>query len=162
MAAQLKFENRWAISLTFYDGCNYLSKRSLVKGPWIWPPIFAILGAADLAGWLPHGHILSFGRDTWSLDWRRLCSQNQKLCVHSRLGVVNVDIDIYRKVSNIRRTKCHNLNDSRLVLQLSVPNPLKPSVKSIMKMSFEQRRQAMLQLHLSYRQFYCQLRCVLY
>ena len=38
----------------------------------------------------------------------------------------------YRKVSNIRRTKCQNLNDSRLVLQLSVPNPLKPSVKSIM------------------------------
>ena len=40
----------------------------------------------------------------------------------------------YRKVSYIRRTKCQNLNDSRLVLQLSVPNPLKPSVKSIMKM----------------------------
>ena len=40
----------------------------------------------------------------------------------------------YRKVSNIRRTKCQNLNDSRLVLQLSLPNPLKPSVKSIMKM----------------------------
>ena len=38
------------------------------------------------------------------------------------------------KVSNIRRTKCQHLNDSRLVLQLSVPNPLKPSVKSIMKM----------------------------
>ena len=40
----------------------------------------------------------------------------------------------YRKVSNIRRTKCQHLNDSRLVLQLSEPNPLKPSVKSIMKM----------------------------
>ena len=40
----------------------------------------------------------------------------------------------YRKVSNIRRSICQNLNDSRLVLQLSVPNPLKPSVKSIMKM----------------------------
>ena len=40
----------------------------------------------------------------------------------------------YRKVSNIRRTKCQNLDDSRLVLQLSVVNPLKPSVKSIMKM----------------------------
>ena len=40
----------------------------------------------------------------------------------------------YRKISNIRRTKCQNLNDSRFVLQLSVPNPLKPSVKSIMKM----------------------------
>ena len=44
------------------------------------------------------------------------------------------DISIYRKVSNIRRTKCQNLNDSRLVLQLSVPNPLTPSVKSIMKL----------------------------
>ena len=40
----------------------------------------------------------------------------------------------YRKVSNIRRTKCQNLNDSRNVLQLSVPNPLMPSFKSIMKM----------------------------
>ena len=40
----------------------------------------------------------------------------------------------YRKVSIIRRTKYQNLNDSRLILQLSVPNPLMPSVKSIMKM----------------------------
>ena len=40
----------------------------------------------------------------------------------------------YRKVSNIRCTKYQNLNDSHLILQLSVPNPLKPSVKSIMKM----------------------------
>ena len=40
----------------------------------------------------------------------------------------------YCKVFNIRRTKYQNLNDSCLVLQLSVPNPLKPSVKSIMKM----------------------------
>ena len=40
----------------------------------------------------------------------------------------------YRKVSNIRRTKFQNLNDSRLVLQLSVPNSLKPSVKSITQM----------------------------
>ena len=41
---------------------------------------------------------------------------------------------LYWKVSNIRRTESQNLNDSRLVLLLSVPNPLKPSVKSIMKM----------------------------
>ena len=40
----------------------------------------------------------------------------------------------YRKVSNIRPTKCQNLNDSHLVLQLSVPNPLKPGVKSRIKM----------------------------
>ena len=40
----------------------------------------------------------------------------------------------YRKVSNIRRTKSHNLNDSHLVLKSSLPNPLKPGVKSRMKM----------------------------
>ena len=40
----------------------------------------------------------------------------------------------YLKVSNIRRIKCQNVNDSRLVLQLSMLNPQKPSVKSIMKM----------------------------
>ena len=40
----------------------------------------------------------------------------------------------YRKVSKIRRTAYQNLNDSRLIMQLSVPNPLKQSVKPIMKM----------------------------
>ena len=41
---------------------------------------------------------------------------------------------IYRKISNIRRTKSPNLNVSRLVVQLSLPNPLKPDVKLRMKM----------------------------
>ena len=49
-------------------------------------------------------------------------------------GELTKCIETYRKVSNIRCTKYQNLNDSRLILQLSVPNPLKPSVKSIMKM----------------------------
>ena len=40
----------------------------------------------------------------------------------------------YRKVSNISRTKSQNLNDSHLVLKSSLPNPLKPGVKSRMKM----------------------------
>ena len=44
----------------------------------------------------------------------------------------NVQI-IYRKVSNISRTKFQNLSDSRPVLQLSVPNLLKPCIKSRMK-----------------------------
>ena len=68
----------------------------------------------------------------------------------------------YRKVSNIRCTKSQYLNDSRLVLQLSLPNPMKSGVKSRMKMQLEQRRQAMLQLHLNDQQFNCLLRCVLY
>ena len=40
----------------------------------------------------------------------------------------------YRKFSNIRRTQYQNLNKSRLILQSPLPNPLKPSVKSRMKM----------------------------
>ena len=42
--------------------------------------------------------------------------------------------DTYRKVSNIRHTKSQNLNASRLILELSLPNPLKPGVKLRMKM----------------------------
>ena len=40
----------------------------------------------------------------------------------------------YRQVSNIRRTKSQHLKDYRTVLRLSLPNPLKPDVKSRMKM----------------------------
>ena len=40
----------------------------------------------------------------------------------------------YRKISNIRRTKSPSLNVSLLVLQLSLPNPMKPGFKSRMKM----------------------------
>ena len=40
---------------------------------------------------------------------------------------------IYRKTSSIGRTKSQNLNVSNLVLQLSLLNPLKPGVKSRMK-----------------------------
>ena len=39
----------------------------------------------------------------------------------------------YRQVSNIRRTKSQHLKDSRSVLRLSLPNPLKPDVKSRIK-----------------------------
>ena len=40
----------------------------------------------------------------------------------------------YRKVSNIRRTQNQNLNDSRLNMQLPLSIPLKPGVKSRVKM----------------------------
>ena len=41
---------------------------------------------------------------------------------------------IYCKTFNMRHTKYQNLNISCLGLQLSLPNPLKPGVKSRMKM----------------------------
>ena len=65
----------------------------------------------------------------------------------------------YRQLSNIRRIKSQNINVSGLVLQLPLPNPFKPGVESRMKMKLEQRRQVMLQLHLSKKQIYCLLRC---
>ena len=40
----------------------------------------------------------------------------------------------YRQVSNIRRIEYQHLKDSRTLLRLSLPNPLKPDVKSRMKM----------------------------
>ena len=61
------------------------------------------------------------------------------------------------EISNIRHTKSQNLTVSRLVLQLSLCSILKPGVKSRMKMLLEQRRQALLQLHLSDQQLYCLL-----
>ena len=68
----------------------------------------------------------------------------------------------YIQISNISRTRSQNWNVSRLVLTLSMCNLWKPGVKSKMKMPLGQRRQAVLQLHLSDQQFYCPLRCDLY
>ena len=61
---------------------------------------------------------------------------------------------LYRKTSGISHTKSQNLNVSCIVWQLFSIYPLKPGVKLRMKMQLEQRRQAMLELHLSYQQFY--------
>ena len=41
---------------------------------------------------------------------------------------------ICRKISNIRHTRSPNLDVSRLVVQLSSPNPMKPGIKSWIKM----------------------------
>ena len=59
----------------------------------------------------------------------------------------------YRKTSCISRTKFQNLIVSSILMQLFSLNLLKPGIKLRMKMLLEQRRQAMLQLHLSYQQF---------
>ena len=61
-----------------------------------------------------------------------------------------------RQTSNIRH-KIPNLNVSRLVLLLSLTNPLKPGVTSRMKL-----KQSMVKIHVSPQQSYCLLRCYLY
>ena len=47
---------------------------------------------------------------------------------------IQASTQAYSRISNITRTKSQNLNVSRLVLQLSLCNLLKPGVKSRMKM----------------------------
>ena len=51
-----------------------------------------------------------------------------------KLTNIKLEDTEYRQVSNIRRTKSQHLKNSRDVLQLSLPHPLKPDVKSRMKM----------------------------
>ena len=58
------------------------------------------------------------------------------------------NIYIYVYIYSVRGTKFPNLNVSRLVLQLFLSNPLKPGVKSSMKM-----QQATLQLYVSDHHF---------
>ena len=53
--------------------------------------------------------------------------------IHSYVPIMEYG-SMYREISNISHTKSQNLNDYCPVLQLSLPNPLKPGVKSRMKM----------------------------
>ena len=57
----------------------------------------------------------------------------------------------YHKTANISCTKFQKSNDSHVIMQLSLTNPLKSGVKSRM---MEQRLSALLQLHLSDQQVY--------
>ena len=60
----------------------------------------------------------------WIRIYYVLCSKTYSTCGNL----------FYRKTSSISRTKSQNLNVCHLVLQLSLPNPLKPNVKLRMKM----------------------------
>ena len=65
-------------------------------------------------------------------------TNDQDACVRDHLRSVSARLghfhSRYRKISNIRCTKSPNLNVSRLVLQLPLPNPMKLGFKSRMKM----------------------------
>ena len=63
-----------------------------------------------------------------SMNWLRSCYNN------------TVKFYKYCKISNIRHTKFQNLNDSRFIMLLSLPNPFKLIVKLRMKMWLEQHR----------------------
>ena len=59
-----------------------------------------------------------------------MCSTNELL--YDRLDEPMM-LGAYPKASGMWHTKSQNLNVSRLVLQLYIPNPLKPGTKSRIK-----------------------------
>ena len=70
-------------------------------------------------------------------------------------SIINMPVALYCEIPNISHTKSQDFTDSRLVLQLFLPNPLKPGIKGRMKMWLEQcRQEMMLQLHLSEQHFF--------
>ena len=122
-------------------------------GPWQWEMASQCNAISHWLGAYTEWSLLVPVKDPWMIWGNRLIPKhNTTKCV----------LRIYRKTPSISRTKFENLNLSCILLQLSSLNPLKSGVKLRMKMWLEQRRQAMLQLHLSYQQFYCLLRCGLY
>ena len=78
-----------------------------------------------------------------------------EVCCIIYLGLDKESQLYYRQASYIRRTESQNVNVSRLILQLSLPNPLKPGAKSLIKI--QQRRQPVFQPHLGDQQFDCLL-----
>ena len=98
---------------------------------------------------LRSGAIITRSAKTWYFKQHCnvLCTKPIRVCTHQEhrttarycedfRGQYNgtTPYMIYRKIFNIRRAKTPNLNVSCLVLQLSLPNPMKPAVKSRMKM----------------------------
>ena len=130
--------------------------------------IFPEIGKNPIAGWslsILIRHQNNNFRSDWSLTNVDPNAFAFWACTRYTTHTVFVFISVSwhcRKISNISHTKCQNLNYSRPVLQLSLPDPLKAGVKLRMKMYLEQRRQAMFQLHLSDQQVHCLLRCDLY
>ena len=88
----------------------------------------------------PHkNHLLQeqlFGSRKWLIlpehDWHFVCQPLQ--AKYLSVPKYTIHVVYYRKISNIRRIKSQNFNDSRIALQLSLPNLLKPGVKSRWKM----------------------------
>ena len=102
----------------------------------------------------------SWKRDSAHSDLYQLFSTNLPLLWHNRC-IMGTEFRCWIVKPPIWVTKFQNWNVSCFILQLSLPNPLKPDVKSRMKMWLGQHQQAMLQLHLSDQQFYCP-RCDVY
>ena len=81
----------------------------------------------------PCAYFLGYTVLRW-IRWRHFAMQSLLISNSKAMILIIVAKWRYRQVSNIRRTKSQHLRNYRTVLRLSLPNPLKPDVKSRMKM----------------------------
>ena len=160
LRVQLTIYQHW---LRYWLGAVQATSHYLNQCWLVYRHIYASLGLNELTHlfWMAILRTIIFESKFLSkTSW--YCNILQEILFCRILLLINRHGIEYCQTSNIRHTKYKNLNVSSLVFQLSSPYLFKPGVKSRMKMWLEQRRQAMLQLHLSDQQFYCQLRCDLY
>ena len=105
--------------------CNGLSLLPVMRQAIAWTN-------ADLLAAPPLGtNFLEIGINALPL---RNCTKSVVLKCQPFYSVPSVWTYCTVKSLNISRTKSQNLNDSHFVLKSSLPNPLKPGVKSRMKM----------------------------
>ena len=109
-----------------YSLCLFINLHLLHAAILVWD-----VQGAILISWLIVWVLLS-GKFHCCKLWVFLCADSAVQAIFI-FGLM-IDIWDYRQVSNIRCTKSQHLKDSRSVLQLSFPNPLKSDVKSRMKM----------------------------
>ena len=94
------------------------------------------------------------GHGAWWQEIRLITQRSASYILMPHAVSITAYVYVYHQSTNKGRPKFQNLNVSRLVLQLSLPNPMKPGVKSRVNMELEQRWQAMFKLHLSDQYFH--------
>ena len=101
--------------------CKMLPFDDVIMEFKFWSSMFC--GTVPYFQWRAHSSSSSYG------------STDSILAIFNCIGLKHITLhNMYRKIYNIRRTKSQNLKDSLLVFQLSLRNPLKPGVKSRMRM----------------------------
>ena len=102
-----------------YNYQTYINKAHIVAKTWEYETLKAELLQRRLCVC-----VYLYMKDHSTVEWNLLIRAHYYTKLHLT----------YHKTSSISRTESQNLNVSHIVLQLSLPNPLKPNVKLRMKM----------------------------
>ena len=108
----------------FYNGNSFTCKAA----SWHWDSSKLICSLSCFSDWCSlNSHSM------WECQNNYLSTSIWKPLLSGTMSASLRDFEDYRQTSNIRCIKSPKLNVCRLVLQLSLPNPLKPGIGSRMK-----------------------------